>query len=101
MVSLMVCSFEIASDYFEQLLGGLGVKCARLPLRVDQVCVDVILNHFRHQPRYRPPHPRDQVHDQFTGSLAIERTLDGLDLTPDATDPCKELFLFTNSMRRD
>jgi hypothetical protein len=43
--------------------------------------VDVILNHFRHQSRYCPPHTGDQVHDLFTASLAIERTLDGLDLT--------------------
>jgi hypothetical protein len=59
----------------------------------------VILNHFRHKSRYRPPHTGDQVHDLFTASLAIESTLDSLDLTPDATDPCKELFLSTNSMR--
>ena len=88
-----MCSLEIRSNYFEQLLGGLCIKCARMLFRVDQVCADVILNHFRHQPRYRPPHPRDQVHDLFTANLAIERTLDCLDLTSDATDPCKELFL--------
>jgi len=99
MVSLMVCSLEIGSDYFEQLLSGLSIKCARMLFRVDQVCADMVLNHFRHQPRYRSPYPRDQVHDQFTARLAIERTLDGLYLASDATDPCKELFLFTNSMR--
>jgi hypothetical protein len=38
------------------------------------------------------------VHDLFTASFAIERPLDGLDLTPDAAHPRKELFLFTNSM---
>jgi hypothetical protein len=101
MVSLTECSLEIGSDYFEQLLSGLSVKCARMLLRVDQMRVDVILNHFRHQSRYRPPHTGDQVHDLFTASLAIERTLDRLDLTPDAAHPSKELFLFTNSMRHD
>jgi hypothetical protein len=68
-------------------------------LRVDQMRADMILHHFRHQPRYRSPHPSDQVHDHFTANLLIERTLDGLDLTSDAADPCKELFLFTNGMR--
>jgi hypothetical protein len=99
MVSFTVCSLEIGSDYFEQLLGSLGVKCARMLLRVDQVCVDVILNHFRHQSRDRPPRTRDQVHDLFTAGLGIERTLNSLDLTPDAAYPRKELLLFTNSMR--
>jgi len=89
MLSLMVCSLEIGSDYFEQLLGGLSVKCARMLLRVDQMRVDVILNHFRHQSRYRPPHTGDQVHDLFTASLAIERTLDSLNLTSDAAHPRK------------
>jgi hypothetical protein len=101
MVSLMACSLEIGSDYFEQLLGSLSIKCARMLFRVDQMRVDVIFNHFRHQPRYRPPHTRDQVHDLFTASLAIKRTLDSLDLTPDAAHPCKELLLFTNSMRHN
>ena len=99
MVSLIVYSLEIGSDYFEQLLGGFSVKCSRMLLRVDQMRVDVILNHFRHQSRYRSPHTGDQVHDLFTASLAIERTLDGLDLTSDAAHACKELLLFTNSMR--
>jgi hypothetical protein len=93
--SLMVCSLEIGSDYFEQLLSGLRVECARMLLRVDQMRVNVILNHFRHQSRYRPPPTGDQVHDLFTSSLTIERTLDSLDLTSDAAHPCKKLFLFT------
>jgi hypothetical protein len=84
MASLMMSSLEIGSDHLEQLLSGLGVKCARMLLRVDQMRVDVILNHFRHQSRYRPPHTGDQVHDLFTASLAIEGTLDSLDLAPDA-----------------
>jgi hypothetical protein len=96
----MVCSLKIGPDYFEQLLSGFSIKCAGMFLGIDQMRVDVILNHFRHQSRYRPPHTGDQVHDLFTASFAIKRALDGLDLTPDATDPCKELFLFTNGMRR-
>jgi hypothetical protein len=72
----MVCSLKIGSNYFEQLLSGLSVKCARMLLRVDKMRVDVILNHFRHQARYRPPHTGDQVHDLFTASLAIERSID-------------------------
>src|SRR5271170_1186246 len=43
--SLMMCSLEIGSDYFEQLLGGLSVKRPRMLLRVDQMRVDVIRNH--------------------------------------------------------
>jgi hypothetical protein len=92
-------SFEIGSDYFEQLIGGLNIKRARMLLRVDQMRADVILNHFRHQSRYRPPYPGDQMHDLFTASFAIECTLDSLDLTSDAAHPCKELFLFPNSVR--
>ena len=94
MVSLMVCSLEIGSDYFEQLLSGLSVKCARMLLRVDQMRVDVILNHFRHQSRYRPPHTGDQVHDLFTASLAIERTLDRLDPDPGCGAPVQGAFSF-------
>src|ERR1700759_1461277 len=99
MASLMVCLLEVRSDHFEQLLGGICIKCARVLLHVDQVCADMILNHFCHQPRYRPSHSSDQVHDLFTASLAIERTLDGLDLTSEAADSRKQLFLLTNSMR--
>ena len=95
----MMRSLEIGADDFEQLLGGLSVKCARMLFRVDQMRLDVILNHFRHQSRYRSPHTGDQVHDLFTASLAIERTLDSLDLTSDAAHPCKELLLFSNSVR--
>jgi hypothetical protein len=97
----MGCSLKIASNHFEQLLSGFSIKCARMLLPVDQMRVDVILNHFRHQSRYRPPHTGDQVHDLFTASLAIEGPLDSLDLAPDAAHPCKEFFLFTNSMRDD
>jgi hypothetical protein len=97
----MVCSLEIGSNYIEQLLSGLSVKCAWMFLSVDQVRVDVILYHFRHQSRYRPPHTGDQMHDLFTAGLALERTLDRLDLASDAAHSCKQLFLFTNSMRHD
>ena len=41
----------------------------------------------------------DQVHDLFAASLAIERALDGLDLTPDAAHPRQELLLFADRMR--
>ena len=88
MVSDMVCSLEVRSNYFKQLRSGFSIKCARMLFRVDQMGVAVILNHFRHQ-----------VHDHFTANLLIERTLDGFDLTSDPADPYKEFLLFTDSTR--
>ena len=98
LVSLMVCSLEIGSDHLEQLLGGLNVKCAGMLLGINQMRADVSLNHFRHQPRHRSAHTRDQVHDLFTASLTIERTLDSLDLTPHAAHSCQKLLLFTDGV---
>jgi hypothetical protein len=92
------CLPEISSHYFKQLLGSLCVKCAWMLFPVDQMSADMILHYFRHQPRYRSPHPCDQVHDHFTANFVIECTLDGLDLTSDAANAGKELFLFTNGM---
>ena len=60
---------------------------------------DMVFDDFRHKPRHRSTRTCDQVHDVFTLGLTVERTLDGLDLAPDAAHARQEFLLFADGMR--
>jgi hypothetical protein len=59
---------------------------------------DVVLDDFGHQAGHRAARAGEQVHDLFAAGLAVEGTLDGLDLTADAADAGQELLLFTDGV---
>ncbi len=58
----------------------------------------MILDDFSHQTGHSAANARDQVEDLFAASLTIKRSLDCLDLAPDAADTGEQLLLFPDSM---
>ena len=62
--------------------------CSR---RIDNVMTDVILKKLRGQPVHGTSHRGNQHQHISTAELCFQRALDGLDLSPDASDPADEL----------
>ena len=46
-----------------------------MPFSVNQVRPDMILNHLRHQPRYRTTNTGNKLHHRLTPRLTVKRML--------------------------
>jgi hypothetical protein len=91
-------SFQVCPDYFEELLGGIGIQRVGMLFRIDQVRAHVFLNHFGHKTGHRPACAGNQMHHLIAARFTAECTFDRLDLAANATDTCEELFLFADGM---
>jgi hypothetical protein len=78
----MAPSLQIGANDVEQLLDGFGVQGMWMARAVDEVLAHMILDHFGHQSGHGAAGPGNEMHHLLTGSLAIERPLDRLDLAP-------------------
>jgi hypothetical protein len=81
------------------LLSGFDVQRVRVLLDIDEMCADVILDHFGHQSGHGAVGARDEMHDLFAVGLTIERPLDGFDLPSETAKTGKQLLPVLNRMR--
>src|ERR1700688_502911 len=94
-------SLQIGVDDFDELIRRIGVERARIPLGVDEVGADVVLDHFGHQAGDAAANAGDHMHDALAFGFFVQRPLDRLDLAANAADPGEQLFLFSDGMCHD
>ena len=89
-------SLQIGVDHFDELIRRLGVKRAGIPVGVDEMGADVVLDHLRHQAGNAAADARDHVHDALASRLFGQRPLDRFNLAPNAAYPGKQLLLLSD-----
>ena len=75
-----------AEDDLDQLIRRVGVERARIPLGVDEVGADMVLDHFGHQAGDAAANAGDHMHDALAFGLVSQGALDRLYLAADAAD---------------
>src|SRR5208337_743483 len=91
-------SFQIGADNIKELLRRFGVQRVRMPVGVDEMRPNVILDDFGHQTGHCAARTGDQVHHLFATRLAVELALNCFDLAPDAAHPRQQLVFLANRM---
>jgi hypothetical protein len=86
------------AEDIQKLIRCFCVQGVWVPAGIYEERSNVIFDHFCHEPRNRSPRRRDEVHYLFAPSLAVERLLDGLDLTSDTAHPRQQLLFFSDGM---
>jgi hypothetical protein len=79
-------------DYFDELVRRLGVKRGRIPLGIDEMGANVVLDHLRHQAGNAAADARDHVHDALASGLFGQRPLDRFNLAANAAYRASSFF---------
>src|ERR1700758_5600122 len=70
--SVICCSFEIAMDDVDQMIGGVDVQRSGVFVRIDQVRADVIFDHLGQQTFDGASAAGDEVHDLLAPFFLLE-----------------------------
>src|ERR1700751_178722 len=96
--SVICCSFEIAMDDVDQLIGGVDVQRSGVFVRIDQVRPDVIFDHLGQQTVDGAAAAGGEVHDLLAPFFLLERAYNRIGLAADAACPIQELLLLPNGV---
>ena len=94
----MAASLEIGADDIEQLVGCFAVQGTRMLFSINQMGVDVILNHLDHETGEATPCTGNQVHDFFATGFVLQSPFNRFDLTAQSADTGEELAFFVNGV---
>ena len=91
---------QVASDDVEKLLDCHRIQGIGVPLGIDKVRADMVLDHLGHKTGHCAPDARDEVEHLLAARFAFQGALDCLDLTLQAPDPGEQLLLLSYRMHR-
>ena len=80
--------------HVDQLIGGIRIERAGIIFGVNEMCADMVLHHFGHQPGDAAANAGNHVHDALAFDLFGQCALDGLDLAANAADAGQQFLLF-------
>lgn len=94
----MTGSLEIGPHNLEQSLDCLLVQRAWMKFFVDQMCSNVVFDDLGHEAGHSTANGSDDVQDRFTLSLALDSTLNRINLTTNAADSGEQFLLALSCM---
>src|SRR6266567_65258 len=85
--------FHVSTNYVDQLLSSLGLSRSWLVVRVNNMKADVTLNNLHHQATHRAAACCNGLKNGGRILFFIQHLLDSFDLSANAADAVKKLFL--------